>query len=216
MRVHMLGTAEADRIPPGLEVPVDESFSGLVFTTQEPVVVRSPEDARRASRRRKPLLREIGVESFCVLPLTTIVRRLGAIGFGSLSPYAFGEAELEFLRQVARQVAVAVDNVLHDESDRAAQRELSQERDRLRLLLDVSESIASYRDLERSVRRCSAERLPQLVPFDFINLRAPRSGAQRDAPADSGDGRAEHDPAGPRDAGGRSRRRDWCGRRSSR
>src|SRR5687768_8169344 len=47
MRVHMLGTAEADRIPPGLEVPVAESFSGTVFTSQQPVVVRSPEDASR-------------------------------------------------------------------------------------------------------------------------------------------------------------------------
>ncbi len=168
MRVHMLGTAEADRIPPGLEVPVAESFSGTVFTTQEPVVVRSPEDAGRFPQSQS-LVRQIGVQSFCMLPLTTIVRRLGAIGFGSLRPFAFGDSELEFLEQVARQVAVAVDNVLHDESNQSAKRELSQERDRLRLLLDVSESIASYRDLNELFAVLN-QRLPQLVPFDFINL----------------------------------------------
>ena len=168
MRVHMLGTAEADRIPPGLEVPVAESFSGTVFTTQEPVVIRSPEDAGRFPQSQT-LVRQIGVQSFCMLPLTTIVRRLGAIGFGSLRPFAFGDSELEFLGQVARQVAVAVDNVLHDESNQSAKRELSQERDRLRLLLDVSESIASYRDLNELFAVLN-ERLPQLVPFDFINL----------------------------------------------
>ncbi len=168
MRVHMLGTAEADRIPPGLEVPVAESFSGTVFTTQEPVVIRSPEDAGRFPQSQT-LVRQIGVQSFCMLPLTTIVRRLGAIGFGSLRPCAFGDAELEFLGQVARQVAVAVDNVLHDESNESAKRELSQESDRLRLLLDVSESIASYRDLNELFAVLN-QRLPQLVPFDFINL----------------------------------------------
>jgi len=168
LRVHMLGTADADRVPPGIELPVDESFSGLVFRTQEPVVVRSPDEETRFPTSRF-LLREIGVESFCVLPLTTIKGRLGAIGFGSLSPCAFGESDLDYLRHVARQVAVAVDNVLHDASAEAAREQLARERDRLRLLLEVSESIASYRDLG-DLFQVLSQRLPRLVPFDFINL----------------------------------------------
>src|SRR6188508_803862 len=47
MRVHMLGGPDGDRIPPGLEVPVAESFSGVAFTTQEPVIVRHRDEARR-------------------------------------------------------------------------------------------------------------------------------------------------------------------------
>ena len=97
------------------------------------------------------------------------MRPLGAIGFGSLRPHAFGDEELDFLGLVARQTAVAVDNVLHDESDRAARASLSQERDRLRLLLEVSESIASYRDLNE-LFEVLRQRLPRVVPFDFINL----------------------------------------------
>src|SRR4051812_12731303 len=31
LRVHMLGTADTDVLPPGLEMGVDESFSGQVF-----------------------------------------------------------------------------------------------------------------------------------------------------------------------------------------
>ena len=168
MRVHMLGTADADRIPPGLELPVDGSYSGTVFTSQRHLVVRTLQTEARFPESAS-LLREIGVESFCVLPLTTIVRRLGAIGFGSLRPCAFGDEELEFLRLVTTQVAVAVDNVLHHDSDRQSQEALSLERDRLRLLLEVSESIASYRDLGELFQVLS-QRLPQLVPFDFINL----------------------------------------------
>src|SRR5690349_769481 len=41
--------------------------------------------------------------------------------------------------------------------------------DRLALLLEVSESIASHRDLDKLFRDL-ADRLPRIVPFDYINL----------------------------------------------
>jgi formate hydrogenlyase transcriptional activator len=168
LRVHMLGTADADRIPPGLEMPVEDSYSGQVFTTQEPLVVlRTEADTRFPASQ--VMLREIGVESFAVFPLTTIKRQVGAIGFGSRQPCPFSENDLEFLQMVSRQVAVAVDNVLHHASAKTARAELSLERDRLRMLLDVSESIASYRDPQELFAVLS-QRLPRLVPFDFINL----------------------------------------------
>ncbi len=168
MRVHMLGGVDGDRIPPGLEVPVEASFSGLAFTKQEPVVVGSQAEARRFPAAAS-LVQGLGVESFCMLPLTTIVRPIGAMGFGTARRHAISESDLEFLALVVKQVAVAVDNVLHDESDRAVQAQLSQERDRLRMLLQVSESIASHRNLD-GLFRDLAERLPPVVPFDYINL----------------------------------------------
>jgi formate hydrogenlyase transcriptional activator len=168
MRVHMLGGADGDRIPPGLEVPVHESFSGLAYTTQRPVSVRSREEAARFPTAAS-LVDTIGVESFCMLPMTTTVRRLGAMGFGSSRRGAFDASELEFLELVVRQVAVAVDNVLHDEDARAVQAQLGEERDRLRLLLQVSESIASHHELEGLFGDLAA-RLPPVVPFDYINV----------------------------------------------
>jgi formate hydrogenlyase transcriptional activator len=163
----MLGTADTDRIPPGLEVPVEGSFSGDVFTTQRPLIVQDAEETR--SHPSHALVQKIGVASFAILPLTTSQRRVGAMGFGSRLPSTFPESDVEFLQQVSRQVAVAVDNVLHQASDEAARAELGRERDRLRLLLDVSESIASYRDLDELFSVLS-QRLPRLVPVDFINL----------------------------------------------
>ena len=168
MRVDMLGTADADSIPPGLEVPVGESFSGLVFTTQQPVVVHNREEASRFSNTVS-VMQKIGAESFCMLPLTTTVRRLGAMGFGSSLTRAFDTSELEFLRLVVTQVAVAVDNGLHAESATAVQLQLSQERDRLGLLLEVSEAIAAHRNVT-DLFQDLAERLPRVVPFDYINL----------------------------------------------
>jgi formate hydrogenlyase transcriptional activator len=46
---------------------------------------------------------------------------------------------------------------------------LEYERDRLRLLLEVSESIASHRDVA-ALFQDLAQRLPRIVPFDYINV----------------------------------------------
>ena len=106
----MLGGVDGDRIPPGLEVPVTASFSGLALTTQQPVIVRSQEEALRFPTAAS-LVQALGVESFCMLPLTTTVRPLGAMGFGTARRHAIDDSDLEFLDLVVKQVAVAVDNV---------------------------------------------------------------------------------------------------------
>jgi hypothetical protein len=107
-------------------------------------------------------MKEDGANSFCVVPLTTSVRRLGAMGFMSLQKEAYSESDCGFSRQVGNQVAVAVDNVLHYQ-------DLISRQDQLRLLLEVSESIASHRDLNELLQDL-AQRLPQIVPFDYINV----------------------------------------------
>lgn len=91
------------------------------------------------------------------------------MGFGSLSPCAFGELEMEFLQQVATQIAVAVDNVLHSESAQVAQAQLARERDRLRLLLEINNSVVShleFRELFASINSC----LRAVVPHDYTSL----------------------------------------------
>jgi formate hydrogenlyase transcriptional activator len=163
MRVHVLETAAIHRVTrrlDGMQIPIDDSASGWVWTHQRPLIVPT-----LAEETRYPTgmgaLRDIGVQSVCLFPLTTAMRRLGAIGFGSLRPFAFSDADVEFLNRVARMVAVAVDNVLHHQ-------DLTHQRDRLRLLLQVTESIASHRDLNVLLQDLAA-RLPEIVPFDFIN-----------------------------------------------
>jgi len=48
------------------------------------------------------------------------------MGFGSLEKRTYDPREIAFMQEVAKQVAV--DNVLHDESARSAQRQLARER----------------------------------------------------------------------------------------
>src|SRR5947199_3429112 len=161
MRLHTIQANVPADIVGGHECPVEDSPGGLVWQTQQPLLVPD-----LAEERRWPsvtgLMQEDGINSFCVVPLTTAVRRVGAMGFASLKKEAYGEEDVEFLQQVGKQVAVAVDNALHHQ-------DLTHERDRLRLLLEVSESIASHRDLGELFHDL-AQRLPRIVPFDYINL----------------------------------------------
>ena len=63
-------------------------------------------------------LRDEGVRSFALVPLTTAQRRLGAMGFGRIIPRRItaDDGELAFMKRVACQVAVAVDNALNLEN----------------------------------------------------------------------------------------------------
>src|SRR5215831_5724146 len=157
MRLHTVVVPETSTIKPGLELPIDQSPAGLVWQSQQ-AFTADVEDAATESRfpRLTPLLRENGVQSYCVVPLTTALRRLGAMGFGSLHRRVYAEVEVNFMRQVARQVAVAVDNVLHDESARSAHQQLTHERDRVRLLLEVNNAVVSHLSLDHLFPAVSA------------------------------------------------------------
>jgi len=161
MRLHTIQANVPADLVGGHEGPVEESPAGMVWQTQQPILVPDLAEERRWPKVTG-LMQEDGTNSFCFVPLTTAVRRLGAMGFLSLQKEAYGETDLEFLQQVGKQVAVAVDNVLHHQ-------DLTYDRDRLRLLLEVSESIASHRDLA-DLFHDLAGRLPRVFEFSYIFL----------------------------------------------
>ena len=130
MRLNLFVAPDDDgTLRPGFELPMD-SPSGLAWSSQQPVMVEDL-DAETRFPRLTSLLRENHVRSWCAVPLTTALRRLGAMGFGSATPRRY--EDVAFLQQVANQVAVTVDNVLHHETAESAQRALLK-RDRLQLL----------------------------------------------------------------------------------
>ena len=145
----------------GHESPVGESPAGIVWQTQQSLFIPDLAEEHRWSKTTG-CMREDGIQSCCFVPLTTAVRRLGAVGFGSLKKNAYSKDDVEFLQQVAKQVAVAVDNALHHE-------DLVHDRDQLRLLLEVSKSIASHRDLP-GLFRDLAQLLHRVAQYDGIAL----------------------------------------------
>lgn len=171
MRVHVLEMAAArhqtTRLD-GLELPIEESSTGWVWTHQQALIIPSLADERRFAKGMTAL-RGIGVQSVCLLPLTTAMRRLGAIGFGSLKQAAFSEADADFLKQVASQIAVAVENALNYEAAQKAQQELARERDRLRLLLDMNNAVATHLEL-RDLFQSMTVSIRRVLTADVISL----------------------------------------------
>jgi formate hydrogenlyase transcriptional activator len=124
------------------------------------------------------MLRQDGVQSLCVLPLTTAHRRVGAMALGSVEASAYDAADLEFLRQVAAQVAVAVDNALNSQNAQIYQQELARERDRLRLLLEVNNALVSTLDLHQLLSAISAC-LRRVMNHDYASLGLYEPAAQQ-------------------------------------
>ena len=165
MRLHTIQANVPADLVGGHEGQVEESPAGLVWQTQQPVLVPDLAEERRWPKVTQ-FMNEDGINSFCVVPLTTAVRRLGAMGFLSLQKEAYGETDLEFLQQVAKQVAVAVDNVLNFASTEAAQQSLAQERDRLSLVLEINNAVVSHLELRELLKAISAC-LRRVIPHDL-------------------------------------------------
>ena len=165
MRVHTIQANVPADLVGGHEGPVEESPAGLVWQTQQSILVPDLAEERRWSKVTG-LMKEDGTNSFCFVPLTTSVRRLGAMGFLSVQKEAYGETDLEFLQQVGKQVAVAVDNVLNFAGAEAAQQSLARERDRLSLVLEINNAIVSHLELPELLKAISAC-LRRVIPHDF-------------------------------------------------
>jgi len=82
--------------------PIEESPGGLVWQTQEPLIISNGAAESRWPRYRERV-RPAGGQSCCSLPLTTARRRLGTLAFVCKQPYAYAAAALSFLQRVANQ-----------------------------------------------------------------------------------------------------------------
>src|SRR5713226_5304021 len=168
MRLHILETRHPTDTKTGNETPVDGHPSGWVWQTQQPFVVSDIEEESRFPDFMQRL-REYGVRSFALVPLTTAQRRLGAMGFGRLTPQRITDSELQFMQRVATQVAVAVDNALNFENSQAYQQQLARERDRLQVLLQINNLLVTSRELPDLFQGIIST-LRRVIHHDYTNL----------------------------------------------
>ncbi|MGH7926449.1 MAG: sigma 54-interacting transcriptional regulator, partial [Candidatus Binatia bacterium] len=164
---HLLECPDPDATCPSQDCPM-ETPAGWVWQTQKPWVV-SHLDSDTRFPELCSWLYERGMRSLCVIPVTTAVRKLGALAFGSTQEKAYSDADVVFLQQVARHVAVAVDNALNFEQAQSVQQQLKEQHDRLRLLLDVNNTVVSVLDLRELLNAVSGS-LRSLVPHEYASL----------------------------------------------
>jgi formate hydrogenlyase transcriptional activator len=127
MRLYVLETCEPVPTNFVIDLPPNDDPAGLVWQTQQPLITSSVAELRRWPRLLERV-QQYGVQSFCWLPLTTARRRLGVLVFTSREPSTYDTADLDFLQQVANQVAVAVENALAFQEIEALKDKLLQEK----------------------------------------------------------------------------------------
>jgi len=167
MKSHVLETPDPKYACPPGECPM-ETPGGWVRDTQQPWVATNLNSETRFPDVAQWLYTR-GVLSLCVVPVTTALRKLGALAFGSRLEGAYSEIDVIFLQQVARQVAVALDNALNFAEAQSVQQQLKEERDRLNILLEVNNTIVSVLDLHELLNAVSGS-LRRLVPHEYASL----------------------------------------------
>ena len=130
----------------GREIPAAESSAMILLEEQKPIILNDIEKETRFTDLVGHA-RAHGVRSMCLLPLTSPRRRLGILVFGTTHQKDYDEEDLKLMSTVAAHVAVAVENALNFEEARSSQQLLTRERDRLRLLLQVNNSVISHLEL---------------------------------------------------------------------
>src|SRR5688500_15581217 len=99
MRLHSIHANVSADVVGGQEWSVQECPDGWVWQMQQTLLIPDLEQEHRWPDVIT-LMQEDHTQSLCMVPLTTGVRKLGTIGFGSLQKDAYHEADVEFLLQV--------------------------------------------------------------------------------------------------------------------
>jgi formate hydrogenlyase transcriptional activator len=92
-------------IEEGFEPPAEEKSSSLrVFLSGEPLILSKEEI------ESEPSMPHMGIQSLAHVPLNGREGIVGVLSLGSWRERAFSEEDLSFLGQIARQVAIAIEN----------------------------------------------------------------------------------------------------------
>jgi formate hydrogenlyase transcriptional activator len=168
MRLHVLESDQPMNIGAGPTLPSTRTPGGWVWQSQQPMVIS---DYGKESRfpELTTTWRTYGMQSGYYLPLTTPQRRLGAINFASSRPRTYDSCDLKLFGQVARLVAVAVDNALNFQSAQTYQCQLAEERDRLRLLLEINNAVVTQLDFGRLFQQI-ADSLRSVLHQDYLSV----------------------------------------------
>src|ERR1700761_3036373 len=138
---------------------------------QRPLVIRSIATESRFPDT-KQWFGSSGDRSLCVLPLRTSVRRLGVLCAGRTSEDAFSEEEIALLTLAADYAALAMDDRLNFAASEKARLELESEQTKLKLILDLNNSIVSNLELKQLIQAISPS-MRRVMQIDAVALVLP-------------------------------------------
>ena len=161
------GHLQSDYFQTGLEVGHDETSAGWVFDHQQPLLRRDLEQEQEFENERR--LAAEGVRSMCVVPLIFLGKSIGTLSVVSQSKDQYSDADAAFLQEVAKQVALAVENMKSYQEIAVLNKTVARTADQLRTLLEINNAIIT--DLsEEALLRSFSETVRRVVPFDRAAL----------------------------------------------
>jgi formate hydrogenlyase transcriptional activator len=132
-------------------VPIDEDVSGAVFRTGK-LWCGSVQEARRLGMKDTA---QVEVGTVCILPLVSRGRVLGIFGVVKYQNNAFA-GDIEFLTQIANQVAIAVENALAFGEIRELKDKLAQEKlyleDEIRSEMNFAQMVGNSASLRKVLK----------------------------------------------------------------
>jgi formate hydrogenlyase transcriptional activator len=137
-------------------LPIDGSPPGQVYRTGKPLVTDPRDLAAPYSESHSKIVEE-GIKVGALFPLTSPKRVLGVLGLARREEKTFTEDDLDFLMQVAKQIATAVENALAYGQISELKNQLSQEKlyleDEIRTVMNFEEIIGKSAELRRVLRQ---------------------------------------------------------------
>jgi formate hydrogenlyase transcriptional activator len=139
-----------------LIVPIEGSPSGTAFRSMKPMTLQSPFTGWLHLPIVQMAVRE-DLRSFGFLPLMSRNRAIGTLVLARLRDDAFSQADIDFLSQVANQIALAVENALAFREIRDLKEQLSKEKlyleDEIRAEMNFAQIIGNSASLRKSLKR---------------------------------------------------------------
>jgi formate hydrogenlyase transcriptional activator len=166
---HLLYSNGARQDVPVTEVVLEGTPVEWVHNSQQALVTADWSRETRFAKHAE-FLRELGIASTCVLPLTRGQRRLGVLSLGRSYTDAYSEDEARFLSLVADQIALAIDAAVNFYLSRQAQ-------DRLKLILDLTNQVVSNLNFQQLLRTISAS-VRRVMHYDAAAIMLPEPDGQ--------------------------------------
>jgi formate hydrogenlyase transcriptional activator len=179
LRVYALDSPLADELMAcDTVVPVAEPAAGAAFLKGE-TTVSTREDLIAVGSPIVRRLVELGIRSFCSVPLITRKGKLGTLNLGSTADHAFAPQDVSFLKQVAAQVAIALDNA-------RAYREIAELTDKLKkeklYLQDEIRSVLNFEEIvgESAALKHVLTQVNTVAPLDATVLILGETGTGKE------------------------------------
>jgi formate hydrogenlyase transcriptional activator len=129
-------------------IPVNNSPATWVHDSGQPLLISDWNSESRFGNFAQ-YLSKIGIASTCTVPLTRASRRIGTLTLGRFYPHAYDDEEVQFLKLVGTQIALAIDAAVNFCVSQRVQGQL-------KLVLELTNQVVSNLEFKDLLRAASA------------------------------------------------------------